>query len=163
MALDIEDLHRIAVECFTVDDEAQAEETLRRLKWWRSEQQRITAHAEQQMEEIRRWQDGELEEVTQKIAFHENCLASYLLRLGRKSLSLITGTFKFRKQPDKIEVLDKAAFELWAQGKDTDAWWNVTVTKSPKKAAIKELIKSTGEIPDGVEYVEQPDKLAVEL
>ena len=68
---------------------------------------------------------------------------------GKKSVKLISGTVGFRQAPASLVVNDEAAAIGWLQGHGKDEL--VRVKYEVNKTAVKKLIESSGEVPDGCE------------
>lgn len=75
-----------------------------------------------------------------------------------KSLRLPAGMLSFRAQPSKVVVQDEATVLEWA--KLHDPTLVVTVERLDKRL-LDERVKRTGELPDGVEFVDGDERFYV--
>jgi hypothetical protein len=75
-------------------------------------------------------------------------MKNYLIIQNQKSLSLPSGKIGFRSQQDKVEIVDK---ELFFNKASPDLLRRVPESFEPNLKMIKELIKKTGFIPNGIE------------
>lgn len=134
------------------EEEARAEEvgqfTARRITM-------IQDHAREQLRVIEnrvRWLKG-------KVLQHVPPSGEGMQReFGKKSLSLPHGKVGYRASPPTIVIQDEGACVKWARSVGID----VKVTETVPKLAIMSWIKSTGEIPDVVEYVDGTERVYVE-
>lgn len=66
---------------------------------------------------------------------------------GKKSRSLPSGSFGFRKKSDTLEIVDMPAAVAFAEAIGAE------IKKTIGKTPLLDHFKSTGEIPDGTEFV----------
>ncbi|BFN37810.1 host-nuclease inhibitor Gam family protein [Fidelibacter multiformis] len=116
-------------------------------KLWRIESriEEIESLFNQELQYLNLWRSRKLESLEFMAQEFRNSLKAYVLETGKKSIGLPHGRIGFRVQPPHVEVVDEE--KILAR----EAF--VRVTKSPDKAKILEVYKSTGEIPDGVDIV----------
>jgi hypothetical protein len=75
-------------------------------------------------------------------------------------MSLPAGIVGLRRQPDKVEVTNA---ELFYEKADAGLIRKIPETQEPDLKKIKEQIKLTGEVPDGVDVVSQESKFYYKL
>ena len=73
----------------------------------------------------------------------------------KRSVNLLQGTAGYRKNPDKMKILDMDKAVAWAEENIPD---DVIVEKRVNTTPLKDNMKTTGEVPDGCEYLEAYDK-----
>jgi hypothetical protein len=132
-----------------------AEDHLRAMKYHRNEIVKIKIHADKELEKIRVWRDKEVEKVAKKAWWHETHLTNWFKRVDKATMKLINGTLKRTKGRESVEILDESLIpkELYVDVPAT--------TKAPSKTALLALIKSTGEIPAGVDIVRGDDSYKI--
>uniref|UniRef100_A0A6M3KY59 Putative host-nuclease inhibitor protein n=1 Tax=viral metagenome TaxID=1070528 RepID=A0A6M3KY59_9ZZZZ len=138
--------------------EDQANKSLRAVKFWRKEQDRLEQQVKDEVGRLQLWLKTEQDRLDRKIRWHEDGLHDFLVRSGKKSIKLAYGVIKWVKGRDKVEVLDMAALEIWAQNNGL----GVRVKREADKLAIAKHIKETGEIPDGTDLVAGEDTFTVD-
>ena len=136
----------------------RAEEHLRLLSYWRRERQERQAHAQLQAERIALWLERMLERIDRKVAWHERALQGYLYQTGKKSVRLVHGSIARRKGRERVEVTDEARF-LDTAPSDLI---RQQVLRQPDKKAILAHIRSSGEIPHGIDLVRGDDTLHID-
>jgi phage host-nuclease inhibitor protein Gam len=117
--------------------EAQAAEWKKKIDDWLTKEKQEYIYTVQKMEELLRpFAEKEVE--------------------GKKTrtVSFPNGKAGFRKSPDKLEIEDEKATLAWAKEHKPEA---VKVTESVLKTPLMEGFKATGELPDGVKFVEGVD------
>jgi hypothetical protein len=124
------------------------------------EMEKMKLNAENMIGEINSWLDKKLASKQNQIDFMCKLMQNYLAQKGLKSLALPSGNIGFRKQPDKVEIIDvdtffeKATFDLIRV---------VPEKFEPDLAAIKAKIKENGELPAGVDLVTPDPKFYYKL
>ena len=115
-----------------------------------SEMDQMKLNAGNMITEINSWLDKKLESKQKQIDFMCGLMKNYLSQQGIKSLPLPSGTIGFRKQPERIEIVDEDVFMEHA----TFDIIKVEPEKFlPDLKAIKAKIKDQGIIPAGVDIV----------
>jgi phage host-nuclease inhibitor protein Gam len=116
-------------------------------KLWKLESriEEIETLYNQEIQFLNLWRSRKLESLEFMAQEFRNSLKAYVLETGKKSIGLPHGRIGFRVQPPHVEIVDEA--KILARDEF------VRVTKSPDKAKILEVYKSTGEIPDGADIV----------
>ena len=74
-----------------------------------------------------------------------------------RSIKMAYGTLKFRKNPDRMEVLDEAAAIQWAMQNGYSDCWKTTFVRG----AAKKRTKENGEVPPGCDLVQGEDVFEV--
>jgi len=117
--------------------EAQAAEWKKKIDDWLEKEKKEYIYTVQKMEELLK-------------PFAEKEL------MGKKTrtVSFPNGKAGFRKTPDKLEIADDKAALAWAKAHKPEA---VKVTESVLKTPLMDNFKATGELPDGVKYIEGMD------
>lgn len=146
-----------------VADQDQAEAHLRALDAWRAQAEQIEAHAQREIDRVQRWRDEEMRKVAPRIAYHESGLVAYLMRTTEagkgKTVRLIHGTLKRVAGQNRVEERDINALKTWCEKNGHDF---LRTKYEAKKPEIHKHIKSTGELPDGVELVPGEDSFKIE-
>lgn len=78
-------------------------------------------------------------------------LVAHMQANGSRPIETPKFTFRLQANPKSVVVVDETAIPQQF----------IVVTYTPSKTAIKDWIKSTGEVPDGVEFVSSGDSLRV--
>lgn len=86
--------------------------------------------------------------------------AGRIVGMRQRTLTLVTGDCSFRKVPGGIRVVDKDRTTAWADAHLPTAI-ATKVVKSLIDAEIKEHVAATGELPPGVEQVEDRETFVV--
>lgn len=131
---------------------SQCEDHIEHIKQVRSELDKDLAHAEEYQRKVDEYRERIEHKAQRKINYHEACIKQHLDGNYLKSLTLINGKVAKRKGSMRVEVLEeeKVPKEFFKPGK-------------PKisKDAIKSHIKTTGEIPEGVDWIHGEDSFKV--
>lgn len=146
-----------------VADQAQAEAHLKALDHWRYQAGQIEAHAQRQIERAQAWRDEELAKISPRITYHESGLIAYVqhtTEAGKgKTIRLINGTLKRVAGQNRVEERDINALKTWCEKNGHDF---LRIKYEAKKPEIHKHIKTTGELPDGVELVPGEDSFKIE-
>jgi len=125
-----------------------------------NEMEKMKQNAANMIEEINSWLEKKLSSKQNQIDFMCKLMQNYLSQKGLKSLTLPSGNIGFRKQLDKVEIIDVDAFFEKAT---FDLIRVVPEKFEPDLAAIKSKIKERGEIPAGVDLITPPSKFYYKL
>lgn len=109
---------------------------------------RVKATAEKLIQDIEAWTEKKIGQHQGQIEFLSKQMENYLRQQNQKSLPLPSGTIGLRKQQDKITITDE---ELFYQKASPELLRHVPESFEPDMKKIKEHIKTTGEIPIGIE------------
>lgn len=165
-------------EGFVVDDDNKATWCLRKIKHFKSKQDKNKELAEKQIEEIEKeireveqWLEEENSKLNNSIEFMKSKLYSYAQQLREENPELKThklpfGQLQFRKQRPKWKY-DNDKLLSFAEENYEDL---IKVKRSVNKRKLKSqaklvggkvIIEKTGEVIEGVEVVERPEKFKV--
>lgn len=126
-------------------------------------EQEIEKHskvAEETVKEINDWFEKKKSQLKGQIDFLSNQM-QYFLRINDcKSMVLPSGKIGFRVQQDKVEVVNQ---DLFFSKATSELLRHVPETYEPDMMKIKAHIKSTGEIPEGIEVSHQQPKFYYKL
>jgi len=104
--------------------------------------------AERERNIIKNWAITKNSKLTNKIEWLSKKLELFLKEEDVKTLELAFGTIRFRKQPDRIEIVDD---ELFLNNATSNMLTIVPETAKADLNKIKAFIKRTGRIPQGCE------------
>ncbi|HEY5534913.1 MAG TPA: host-nuclease inhibitor Gam family protein [Ignavibacteria bacterium] len=117
--------------------------------------EKIKTTAEKLIQDIQDWQDRKSLQHQGQIDFLSGKMEGYLRQQQLKSLQLPSGVVGLRKQQPKIEIVDSDKFY---ENADESILRKIPESFEPNLKAIKEKLKETGEIPQGVDVIEQDSK-----
>ena len=121
---------------------------------------KVKAIAEKLIQDIETWTDKKIGQHQGQIEFLSKQMENYLRQKEIKSLPLPSGTIGLRKQQPKILIIDEDKFYEKA---DASILRRIPESFEPDLKAIKEKLKTTGEIPEGIEVTEQEAKFYYKL
>lgn len=111
--------------------------------------------AQAQLDQIALWLETANGKLDRQRRHLLNQCRQWLEVSGRRSASLVNGVIKLRKRPDKLEILDRD------QVLSNSRFQRVIPAKVEiDKKAIRDHVKATGEIPEGVDLVPQTDQFS---
>jgi len=131
-----------------------------RIKYLEDEIGQYKSTAEKLMQEIENWFKSKNKQKQSQIDFLSGRMEEYLRTREIKSMSLPAGIVGLRRQPDKVEVTNA---ELFYEKADANLIRKIPETQEPDIPKIKQQIKQTGEVPDGVDVVSQESKFYYKL
>jgi hypothetical protein len=131
-----------------------------RIKYLEDEIGQYKSTAEKLMQEIETWLAHKSNQKQSQIDFLSGRMEEYLRTREIKSMSLPAGLIGLRKSQDKIEITNE---ELFYEKADAGLIRKIPETQEPDLKKIKEQIKLTGEVPDGVDVVSQESKFYYKL
>jgi len=131
-----------------------------RIKYLEDEISQYKSTAEKLMQEIEAWLEPKFKQKQSQIEFLSGRMEEYLRTREIKSMSLPAGLIGLRKCQDKIEITNE---ELFYEKADANLIRKIPETQEPDLKKIKEQIKLTGEVPDGVDVVSQESKFYYKL
>lgn len=140
--------------------ELQFTKFLYAIRYLEREMEKLKSNAENMIVEINIWLDKKIASKQNQIDHMCRLMSNYLTQNNLKSLHLPSGNIGFRKQPDKVEIIDvdtffeKATFDLIRV---------VPEKFEPDLSAIKAKIKENGELPAGVDIVTPDPKFYYKL
>jgi len=121
---------------------------------------KVKATAEKLIQDIEAWTDKKISQHQGQIEFLSKQMENYLRQQQLKSLPLPSGTVGLRKQQPKILIIDEDKFY---ENADASILRRIPESFEPDLKAIKEKLKTTGEIPEGIEVTEQEAKFYYKL
>ena len=167
-------------EGFVIDNDSKASWALRKIRHMKEKQKENEELAESQIEkiqkeidEIKEWLDKENGKIQDNIDFLKNKLKSYAMELKEENPDLKThnlpfGALKFRKRrpkwnydEDKLLKFAKSSLQEAVKVKK-----KVDKRKLKKKAKVvgnKAVITESGEIIEGVNIVQRPEKFKIDV
>ena len=116
--------------------------------------------AEETIKEITDWFEKKKSQLEGQIRFLCDQMQNYLTIQDLKSLSLPSGKIGFRNQQDKIEITD---YDLFYNKALPELLRHVPESYEPDMKKIKEHIKTTSEIPEGIDITPQDPKFYYKL
>ena len=143
-----------------VQDEATVERYLRAVRYYRQEAQRVLDAAQAERERVAAWEERHLRAAQRSLDYLEMVLRHFSEATGRARRTSPNGTLAWRRQPERVEIADPAAF---CANPENEAEGFVRVRKEPDRAAIKTAIKARGILPEGADLVRGEDKFVVDV
>jgi len=118
------------------------------------------ALAEESISRTQAWFDKKENTINAAIEFLSGQMKNYLKQNKLKTLSLPNGNIGFRKQPDIVEITDE---ELFLTTAASELLRHVPEKFEADLKSIKEYIKTTSEIPPGIELKSKDPKFYYKL
>ena len=143
-------------EGFTVKNQQTAEWVVKRIAQHRRRQAEVDELYQAELYRLKAWKQKQDEKEQASIDYFENILKPWAQEQG-KSVSLPSGRVRFRKMQDKF-IYDDQAVMAWAKEHLPEA---IRVKEELEKKAIKDHVKATGELPDGLTIEQQEPKFEV--
>jgi hypothetical protein len=112
--------------------------------------ERVFEQAERERTIIKNWAITKNSKLTNRIEWLSKKLELFLKEEDVKTLELAFGTIRFRKQPDRIEIIDD---ELFLHNATSNVLTIVPESAKADLSKIKAFIKRTGRIPQGCEVI----------
>jgi len=128
-----------------------------------NEQKRINEINDQtkrEIELINQWKDSTITKHLDRIEFLETKLHAFIVESNAKTIDLPHGRLQIRKRPDKVEVVD---LDLFIMNAKTEMLKVVPESYKPDINGIKNFIKRSGQIPQGVKFTEGQDSFSLSL
>ena len=122
--------------------------------------ERVFEQCEKERTIIKNWAITKNSKLTNRIEWLSKKLEVFLKEENVKTLELAFGTIRFRKQPDRVEILDSELFLNNATSK------MLTIVPETAKAdlnKIRAFIKHTGRIPQGCELTPGETKFSYKI
>ena len=116
--------------------------------------------AEQSINMTENWYSKKENTINSAIEFLTRQMQNYLRQNNMKSLSLPNGNIGFRKQVDLIEISDD---DVFLESAKPEFLIYIPEIYKPDLKSIKEFIKNTSEIPNGVIINSREDKFYYKL
>lgn len=168
-------------ESFTIDTADKADWALRKIAKYQGAIDEAKELAAKRTQQITAWLTAIEEDNQKQISFFENLLEPYAKKQiegqKKKSVKLPTGTFGFKAQQPKFELMeDGKTITAWAEKnapdyikKDPELKWGefkktITTTKITENEIEKTIaVDANGERIPGLTVEEQPDKFYVKV
>ncbi len=144
----------------SVTPEIRMDKFLWVIKLKETELERCQAIAAESKAKTENWLETKKQSIQSTIDYLTGQMKNYLISQDLKSLSLPMGMIGFRKQPDIIEITDE---ELFITEADPGLLRHVPEKFEADLKSVKEHIKTTGEIPAGVEVRSKDPKFYYKL
>jgi len=112
--------------------------------------ERVFEQGERERSIIKNWSIAKASKLTNRIEWLSKKLELFLKEEGVKTLDLAFGSIKFRKLPDKVEIIDD---ELFLNNATSSVLTIVPETAKADMNKIKALIKRSGRVPKGCELI----------
>jgi phage host-nuclease inhibitor protein Gam len=138
--------------------EEQAQGYVRAYAHHERERLAIEVRAQREIDRIMVWKADEMGKIERRTSWLSGLLQSFLWSSKAKSIKFPHGTLKRTKGREKVIVEDEEAFIERHRGTDL-----VRVKEEVAKSAIAKHIKTTGEVPEGVEMERAEDTFSITL
>jgi hypothetical protein len=112
--------------------------------------ERVFEQAERERTIIKNWAITKNSKLTNRIEWISKKLELFLKEENVKTLELAFGTIRFRKQPDRIEIVDD---ELFLNNATSNMLAIVPESAKADLSKIKAFIKRSGRVPQGCEMI----------
>jgi arginine deiminase len=106
--------------------------------------------AERERTIIKNWAINANDKLVNRIQWLEKRLEAWLKEEGKKTVDLPNGAIRFRKQPDRIEIVDE---EMFFNNATSSILAIIPETAKADLNKIKAFIKRSGRTPKGCELV----------
>ena len=116
--------------------------------------------AEKTIKEVSDWFSKKKSQLEGQIRFLCDQMQNYLSIQDLKSLSLPSGKISLRAQKDKVEIID---YDLFYSKALPELLRQIPESFEPDLKKIKEHIKTTSEIPEGIDITPQEPKFYYKL
>ncbi|MBC8303181.1 MAG: host-nuclease inhibitor Gam family protein [Pelagibacterales bacterium] len=120
-----------------------------------AEIEEIEQSAETQINRINEWKELRINSIEKQKEYYIPSLHAFIQQSGKRTIKLVNGNINLRKRQPKLEIVDEEIIP--------NQFIKIREVSTIDKSGIKAHIKSTGEIPEGVDYVEQDDKFGYKL
>lgn len=120
----------------------------------------IKEQANREIEIINEWKDKMLDKHINRIEYLESKLHLFIAESNVKTIELPHGKLQIRKRPDKVRVEDMEAFMNNAK---SEMLRTIPESFKPDINSIKNYIKRTGRVPEGVKYTEGQEAFSLSL
>ena len=116
--------------------------------------------AERERTIIKNWAISANDKLVNRINFLEKKLEAWLKEEGKKTVDLPNGVLRFRKLPDRIEIVDS---ELFLNNATTSMLSIIPETAKADLNKIKAFIKRSGRTPKGCEIIRGEVKFSYKI
>ena len=118
------------------------------------------AQAERERTIIKNWAINSNDKLVNRIQWLEKRLEAWLKEEGQKTVDLPNGVIRFRKQPDRIEIIDN---ELFLNNATSNMLSIIPETAKADLNKIKAFIKRSGRTPKGCEIIQGEVKFSYSI
>ena len=118
------------------------------------------SEANKEAEIIHNWALEKNSKLNDKVDFLKTKLECYIRDLDKKTVDLPNGQLKIRKKPDRVEIKDP---ELFIKNATSDMLRTIPENYKPDLNGIKNFIKRSGKIPQGVEYIDGEESFTLTI
>ncbi|MAT59745.1 MAG: hypothetical protein CMF23_17365 [Ignavibacteriae bacterium] len=115
------------------------------------------SNADKEIEIIKNWALSKNTVLQERINLIEKQLEQFARSSDKKTIDLPNGILKIRKSPDKAEVVD---LELFLKKATSDLITVIPEQIKPNLKGIKNFIKMTTKVPEGVKVIEGKDEFS---
>lgn len=156
-------------EGFRVTDDGKADWAVRKIAEHKKEVDRIKDFAKEQIEQIKRWQENEIESLENNIHFLESLLQEYLYNTEQRHIILPSGNVRIHRQQPKWVYNDSLVLDALEKTQMDEF---IRIKKEVNKAELRKHVevvngkavnRETGEIIDGIEIVERGETVSVRV
>ena len=116
--------------------------------------------AERERTIIKNWAITSNDKLVNRINFLEKRLEAWLKEEDKKTVDLPNGVIRFRKQPDRIEIIDE---EIFFNNATSNMLSIVPETAKADLNKIKNFIKRSGRTPKGCEVIQGEVKFSYSI
>jgi len=148
------------IDIESIDPEIKLDKYLWIIRQKEIELNKCKAIAEVSLNRTQNWLEKKEQSINSTIEFLTNQMQNYLNQNSLNKLSLPNGSIGFRKQPDSIEITDE---ELFLTTAASELLRHLPEKFEADLKSIKEYIKTTSEIPAGVELKSKDPKFYYKL
>ncbi|MBL4896313.1 MAG: host-nuclease inhibitor Gam family protein [Erythrobacter sp.] len=146
----------------TTDEVVEGQKTANKylyvIKKLRDEIENVVTVGNAQIKDATDFMDREVAKRDKTIAFLSRGLHLFMMGQEQKTMNLPNGSLKMRVRQEKVEITDPKIVINWVGTSTLTSEWSMKLlTKkiTVSKAGVKEYMKATGEIPDGIEVTQQ--------
>jgi hypothetical protein len=122
--------------------------------------ERVFEQAERERTIIKNWAITKNSKLASRIEWISKKLELFLKEENVKTLELAFGTIRFRKQPDRIEIIDD---ELFLNNASSSTLTIIPETAKADLSKIKAFIKRSGRVPQGCEVIPGETKFSYSI
>ena len=115
----------------------------------------INESTEIQVNRINQWRESRINSIEKQKQYFIPSLHAFIQQSGKRTIKLVNGNINLRKLQPKLEIIDEEIIP--------NQFIKIREVSTIDKSGIKAHIKSTGEIPDGVDYIKQDDKFGYKV
>ncbi len=116
--------------------------------------------AERERTIIKNWAINSNDKLVNRIQWLEKRLEAWLKEEGQKTVDLPNGVIRFRKQPDRIEIIDN---ELFLNNATSNMLSIIPETAKADLNKIKNFVKRSGRTPKGCEILKGEIKFSYSI